>query len=113
MITLPLWITPEAWDEYANMRKRIKKPLTELGARRLLNRCNELHAKGHDPSEALLVAADMHWHSVYPPKDMTIEAKAGESGLRASQEWADEFKAAKRQATPPPAKVLAMRSRRA
>lgn len=94
------------------MRKRDKKALTPLGARRLLARCYEMHQKGHDVNEALLIAADCHWLTIYPPKDNSIEAKAGSTGLAESSAWLREQEEAKRRATRPPEAILRMVGKR-
>ncbi|MGL4576586.1 MAG: hypothetical protein ACRCV9_17500 [Burkholderiaceae bacterium] len=105
-MTLPMFIDPEAWTEYTSMRKRIKKPLTPLGERRLLNRCAELEANGWGVNEALLVAAECHWLTVYPPKDMSITPKP-KATTEAAQVWAQDFERARQASQTPEAKVAA------
>jgi hypothetical protein len=106
-MNLPLFIDPEAWQEYEIMRRRIKKPLTDLGAKRLLNRCNELAAKGWDVNEALLVAADCHWLTVYPPKDMTIQSNPARRSDDTAK-WMAEQEQARKSACRPPQALLRM-----
>ena len=105
-MTLPMFIDPEAWAEYTAMRKRIKKPLTPLGERRLLHRCAELEANGWDVNEALLVAADAHWLTVYPPKDMSITPKP-KANTEAAQTWSQDFERARQASQTPEAKAAA------
>jgi hypothetical protein len=106
-MNLPLFISPEAWQEYETMRRRIKKPLTELSAKRLLTRCAELESKGWDVNEALLVAADCCWLSVYPPKDMTIPEKP-RTGVDQTAGILRALDDAKKAATRPPERLLRM-----
>lgn len=106
-MNLPLFIDQQAWLEFEAMRRRIKRPLTELGAKRLLNRCNELASKGWDVNEALLVAADCHWLTVYPPKDMTIAANPARRSDE-TRAWMAEQEQAKKNASRPPERLLRM-----
>lgn len=76
MIPLPVWIDPEAWAEFVDMRKRLKKPLTQRSAERQLFRLFELKKAGHDPNAALIQSADHYWQDCYVPRDMAIEPKA-------------------------------------
>jgi hypothetical protein len=106
-MNLPLFIDPLAWNEYSSMRKRIKKPLTELSAQRLLNRCNELQAKGWDANESLRVAADCCWLSVYPHnKDMSIPDR--NAATTQTNAFFADMEKAKREATRPPERILRM-----
>jgi hypothetical protein len=106
---IPDYIDPEAWQAFVQMRAAIKKPLTERGARRILNRLAEIHAAGQDVNEALDQSSDMRWQDVYPVKKLDIQ-KPAQSSYEATRA---RLKAeAERQIAPPPARVLAMVSKR-
>lgn len=75
MIPLPSWVDPEAWAEFCDMRKRLKKPLTQRAAERQLFRLFELKNAGHDPNASLVQSADHYWQDLYPVRDMAIEPK--------------------------------------
>lgn len=79
MIPLPTWIDPEAWAEFCDMRKRLKKPLTERAAHRQLFRLYQLRDAGHDPNASLVQSADHYWLDCYEPREVKIEPKPGRS----------------------------------
>lgn len=85
MIPLPTWIDPEAWAEFVDMRKRLKKPLTQRAAERQLFRLFELKNAGHDPNASLVQSADHYWQDLYPPRDMAIEPKPGVKAISESE----------------------------
>lgn len=60
----------EAWDAFVEMRKKIKKPLTERAETMIWNKLNEL-AKDNPVKQAeILNQSTMHcWQTVYPLKE--------------------------------------------
>jgi CheY-like chemotaxis protein len=109
MTPLPAWIDREAWDAFEAMRREIRKPLTPRGTVRVLKRLQAIHDAGQDANEALDQSSDMRWQDVYPVKALDI-AKPAVSGYEATQ--ARLRAEAARQIAPPPARVLAMVSKR-
>lgn len=99
MIPLPSWVEKEAWDEFVDMRKRLKKPLTQRAAERQLFRLFKLKEAGHDPNASLVQSADHYWLDCYPPKDMPIEPKV----TAQASNWRAEFEAHKAKSQTPEA----------
>jgi hypothetical protein len=58
----------EAWEGYVEMRKTIKKPLTERAKKIALTRLNDLRLKGYDPSIVLDQSTFRCWQGLYPVK---------------------------------------------
>jgi len=85
MIPLPSWVDPEAWAEFVDMRKRLKKPLTQRAAERQLFRLFEIKNAGHDPNAALVQSADHYWQDLYAPKDMPIEVRPSVAQISESE----------------------------
>lgn len=50
---IPSFIKQENWNDFAAMRKEIKKPLTETAAKRLISKLTEFDANGFDANESL------------------------------------------------------------
>ena len=98
--SLPRWIDPEAWAEFVDMRKRIKKPLTQRSAERQLLRLFKIKDAGHDPNASLVQSADHYWQDLYVPKVLEIEAKPRD-GCAATREYLDMMEAERRQAMSP------------
>ena len=65
---IPEWVPADAWSGFVDMRKRIKKPLTDRAVTRMVNRLAELRSQGCD-LETILDEATTHcWQDVYAPK---------------------------------------------
>jgi hypothetical protein len=52
-IVLPDWLPLESWNEFLNMRKAIRKPLTSAGVRAAIRKLGNLRAAGNDPRAVL------------------------------------------------------------
>lgn len=109
---LPRWIDQDALDEFIAMRNKIKKPLTARAMVRLVGRLQALKDAGHDPNASLVQSADHYWQDCYAPKDMAIEPKHAHKAIDATQGYLAGLEAAKATMSAPPARVLAMVSRR-
>ena len=70
---VPEWIDEDAWAEFVDMRKAIKKPLTQRAMERAMKRLQALKDAGHDPNASLVQSADHYWMDLYAPRDMPIE----------------------------------------
>lgn len=67
-IILPSYISQEAFDAFGSYRKELKKPLTSIAKKRLIEKLAAMHAKGHDVNALLMDAIDRGWLTVYEPK---------------------------------------------
>lgn len=65
---LPDWIDPEAWAGFEEMRRKVKKPLTDRARKIILKKLVEFRSKGHDPTEILDASTEHNWISVFEPK---------------------------------------------
>ena len=101
MIPLPNWIDPEAWDAFVQMRRQIKKPLTQRAAVLILKDLTEIRDKGHCPNAALDQSTVCCWRGVWPAKDRVIEAKNKPSDYELTKARLDAE--SKRVVTKPPA----------
>lgn len=69
---LPDWVPAEAWTEFLNMRKAIKKPLaTEYGRNLALKTLNNLRLAGYDPQGVLDYAIENSNQGLFPPRGAT------------------------------------------
>lgn len=66
---LPDYINRETWDGFIEMRKKIKKPLTELAITRLLNKLEKLKEQGENIEKVLEQSIINCWQDVYPVKN--------------------------------------------
>jgi len=99
LIALPAYIDPEAWAGFEEMRKLLKKPLTDRARKLILYELHRIKTAGHDPNAALDQSTNHCWADVYVPKEKPIEA-TGAASLNAELERQREQAA---RAVPPPA----------
>ena len=57
-------VTDDAAKSFTDFRKKIRKPLTATGAKRLSKALAEISAQGGDPSDALAMAEERGWQSI-------------------------------------------------
>jgi len=64
----PVWVNKTLFLEWAEMRKKIKKPIASDGTiTRALNVLEKLIGDGHDQDAVIALAIDQNWRSFYPP----------------------------------------------
>lgn len=97
---IPDWVPAEAWEGYVEMRKRIKKPMTERAVALKIKALEEFRDAGHDLTRILDQSTENNWTDLYEPKDR----RAGDSQKRvipqlgrhgnatagAAQEWLND-----------------------
>lgn len=67
-VTLPSWLPQEAWEGFAEMRKRIRAPLTQRAADGIIAELSAFRDKGHDPVKILDTSTQRAWRGVFEPK---------------------------------------------
>ena len=68
-IVLPEWINKETWDAFIEMRKSKKEPLTNYGAKLIINALERLKISGNDPTEVLNQSIMNNWKGVFALKE--------------------------------------------
>jgi hypothetical protein len=66
---LPDWLPPDAWADYLEMRKKIKKPPTERALELVLMSLETLRNNGHDVRAVLDQSILKNWIDVYPVRE--------------------------------------------
>ena len=66
VFVLPDWVDSEAWEEFENMRKRIRRPLTEYAKTLIVKELAKCKAIGDDPKDCLDRSIKNDWTDVYP-----------------------------------------------
>ncbi len=72
---LPLWVRRSTWDCFEEMRRRIRKPLTDRARQNILAKLDEFRGRGHDPEEVLNNSISNSWTGIWEP------LKGGERGF--------------------------------
>lgn len=85
------WIDEGAWNGFMEMRRAIKKPMTERAISMLIHRLERLKENGHDVNACLDQSTFNNWQDVYPLKDKDIpnmrrETYQGEPRMT-KEEW--------------------------
>lgn len=86
---LPDWLPMESWNGYAEMRKRIRKPMTARAQQLVLKSLEDMRAKGLSVAQALDNSTRNSWIDVYEPKEKVEESlKLGSEGYFAAHRTA-------------------------
>ena len=66
---LPPWVPTEAWDAWEDMRRRLRKPLTDYARDLAVKRLDDLRGEGWDPERIINLAIESGWLKFWPPHD--------------------------------------------
>ena len=80
-IVLPDWLPNETWEEFKQHRKDIKKPLTELAAKKTLLKLEKLKSEGQDIIEVINASIAGGWTSIYGLKSQGNSHGKGNSNF--------------------------------
>lgn len=75
MSTLPPWVPPEAWSGYTDMRKKIKKPMTDRAESLAIGILYKLMEEGYDVGEVLDQSTMNSWQGLFPLKERRKEPR--------------------------------------
>jgi hypothetical protein len=65
---VPDWVPAGSWLSFEEMRKRLRKPMTDTARNLILAELEKLKADGHDPKLVLEASIRNSWQDVYPLK---------------------------------------------
>lgn len=65
---LPAWIGTEAWESFVDMRKSIKKPMTDNAMRLAVRELEKLEKQGHRADDVLNQSTLHSWQGLFPIK---------------------------------------------
>lgn len=66
---LPPFVNKKIWNEYIEMRRKIRAPMTEPAEKLTLKKLEEFKKQGEDPNEILQQSIMKSWRGVFPVKD--------------------------------------------
>ncbi len=73
--SIPPWVSEQTWKCFEEMRRRIRKPLTDRARENILAKLDEFRGRGHDPEEVLNNSISNGWTGIWEP------LKGGERGF--------------------------------
>lgn len=102
-LSLPDWIPAEAWAGYVEMRKKIKKPMTERAEQLAIATLDKLRQQGQDVGAVLDQSVMNAWQGLFPITERRAEArpnqrasfpslgKHGQATANNLQDWLEDF----------------------
>ena len=66
--TLPPWIPLQAWSDFVENRRQIKKPLTPIAQKGIIRELEKFHREGLDIAASLEQSTRCSYTGVFPPK---------------------------------------------
>ncbi|MFA6204182.1 MAG: hypothetical protein WC710_15100 [Gallionella sp.] len=74
------------WDEFCEHRKELRRPVTKVGAKRLLAKLEKFAAEGQDVDAIMVRSIENGWVGLFPlPPELA--AKPASLKQRASEAW--------------------------
>jgi len=71
---IPEWLGKELWKAFSDMRKKIKKPMTERAEILIIKKLDDFRKQGHSPQTIIEQSIINGWQDVYIPKNTTPTA---------------------------------------
>ncbi len=91
MIALPAYIDQEAWMGFEEMRRQIKKPMTDRARKLVLYELQRIKDACHDSNAALDQSTNHCWADVYEPKQKPITVAKPQEIERANRQLAEQI----------------------
>ena len=64
---LPDWIPVDLWNDYEEMRRKIRKPMTDKARKLAVNTIERLRQEGHSPREVVEQSIFKSWQGLFAP----------------------------------------------
>jgi uncharacterized protein YdaU (DUF1376 family) len=74
---LPDWLNKTDWNDFVEMRKKLKKPMTDRAVNLMISKLETMKNKGIDTSAVLQKSIVSDWIDVYEPKVQTQQNSIG------------------------------------
>lgn len=103
MLIIPDWIPADAWAGYVDMRKKVKKPMTDRAAELRIADLDRFRAAGFDLVAILDQSTANNWTDLYEPKEKRGTSspggapqlgKHGQAAAANARDWVDGQQAA-------------------
>lgn len=65
----PSWLPLDVFKDFIEMRKKIKKPMTDCAVKLAIKKLHKLKEEGHDPKAVLEQSIFRSWQGLFPVKD--------------------------------------------
>ena len=88
--TAPDWLNKSLFADFVDMRKKIKKPMTEKAKELAVKKLSDLVGQGYDQDEVIELAIMNSWQGFYPPKNQNRQPRHPNNNAAEIQAWLDE-----------------------
>ena len=68
VVSLPEWIDKELWEDFKQFRKEMKKPMTELMQKKMINRLEKMRSEGQNVEDVLNQSIANGWQGIFEVK---------------------------------------------
>lgn len=99
-MTLPDWVPKEAWDGYQEMRKKLRKPMTDRAVKLAIDTLTRLRDEGSDPGAVLDQSTLNSWQGLFAvrverrglPRGPQVSSlgKTGQVTANNAQDWLED-----------------------
>lgn len=76
---LPDWIDAQTWADFEEMRRKIRRPITDAGRRLAVKRLMVLQSCGHNPNEVLEQSILNSWQGLWPIQESRTGQKEADA----------------------------------
>ena len=84
-LELPEWLPENIWNDFVELRKFIKKPMTDRAKQLMLSNLQKIKDNGHDPILAINKSIANNWSDIYEPKSNVINKPVFDGRLRGAK----------------------------
>lgn len=100
---IPEWVPAEAWAGYVEMRKKLRKPMTDRAVSLAITTLDKLREQGQDVGAVLDQSVMNSWQGLFPITERRAEArpdnrkafpalgKHGQATANNLQDWLEDF----------------------
>jgi hypothetical protein len=68
VVDLPKWLDKNLWEDFKQFRKEMKKPMTELMQKKMINRLEKMRSEGQNVEDVLNQSMANGWQGVFEVK---------------------------------------------
>lgn len=98
VFVLPDWVDKDAWSAFEDMRKVIRKPMTDYARSLLIDKLSDLMAKGQSPVDVLNQSTLHSWQGIFPVKNNETNCRIYETTTQKRERIAEAIDNATRDA---------------
>ncbi len=100
---MPDWLPMEAWQGYIDMRRKIRKPMTDRAIQLAINTLDKMRQQGQDVAAVLDQSTLNSWQGLFPVSERRSEVrpnqpsrfpslgKHGQATANNLQDWLEDY----------------------